>query len=295
MRHKKYKTIIKPKPDVLSFEKINIQTGAYYVKDDLDKLMGINGLTEAEINGISDEETEEISKLTKSKIDGLSYEELVDISSSIMFGIDYQCSKTALFAKTIINGCPYIDIMEPYLREAAGNAGYIYKKCGFIYTFADEIYKELTENKKGKKDVRLIDLTYALDGCQPLCVIVKKTKTEIIWSAYCHYNITWHYGELPVFRFEKAQYAAALDQLKAIVDEQTKLPTAESLGKAVYTGDLKDGKRSGFGTLTWADGSKHEGTWEKGKRNGLFVHTDEKGVTRREIWINDLLTELPGN
>jgi len=50
---------------------------------------------------------------------------------------------------------------------------------------------------------------------------------------------------------------------------------------------------AGRGIYTWSDGSKHEGTWKKGKRHGKFIYTDGKGGIRHEVWDNDMLIELP--
>ena len=69
----------------------------------------------------------------------------------------------------------------------------------------------------------------------------------------------------------------ALEQLKAIVDEQSKLPTKETLDEPVYEGRTRDGKPNGKGILTWADGSRHEGIWQNGIRHGEFIYTDGKG------------------
>ena len=178
------------------------------------------------------------------------------------------------------------------MREASEYT-YGYMRRYFIYEEADAMYKELTENGNKKKDVRLIGITRAYDATQPMCVIVKEAKTEVLWNAFCHYNSFWNHGELPVFRFDKTQYETALEQLKAIVDEQSKLPTAESLGNATYQGRLRNGQPAGYGVHTWSDGSKHEGIWKKGKRHGNFIYTDEKGVIRHEIWDNNMLIELP--
>lgn len=38
-----------------------------------------------------------------------------------------------------------------------------------------------------------------------------------------------------------------------------------------YEGDYKDGKKEGIGTYQWIDGSKYNGTWENNKINGKVI------------------------
>ena len=262
-------------PDVLAFEKVSVQTGLSD-KTKPDEFIGLN--------------KEEFSKRIK-QMTSAEREELFPME--IFFAINYMYSKSLLFAKTMINGVSYIDIMAPFLCERAEYMGYIYQRNGFAYTLAEDIYYNLTTPREGERYVYPIDVTYVYDACLPLGVLVEECESMIIWKSFNHDFPSYDIGELPVFRFEKTQYEAALKQLYDIVGEQNELPSLEAFGKPVYTGGFKDGKRSGVGTLTWADGSNHKGTWENGRRKGLFVHTDAKGHSRNEVWDMDILVRLP--
>jgi hypothetical protein len=44
-----------------------------------------------------------------------------------------------------------------------------------------------------------------------------------------------------------------------------------------YEGEWKDGKRDGEGTYSWADGSKYKGEWKDGKRDGEGTYTYPDG------------------
>jgi hypothetical protein len=46
--------------------------------------------------------------------------------------------------------------------------------------------------------------------------------------------------------------------------------------QASYNGNYKDDKKSGKGKLVWKDGSKYEGDFENGLRNGFGVYTYSK-------------------
>ena len=63
------------------------------------------------------------------KNDILSFEK-IDMQPG-MLGRDYVRALTKPFAQTTINGCPYADIIEPFLRIAA-DVGYVYRRNGFI-------------------------------------------------------------------------------------------------------------------------------------------------------------------
>jgi hypothetical protein len=239
------------------------------------------------------------SRLAKGNQDVLTFERM-DTQPGLI-NTWYDEVKNELYAKVIINGWPYLDIIKPYLQIqdafllVDALLGYFAKVE--IYNDAVSVYKGLTErNKKGKIAAKLIDPIYpALDELLPEFVIVTETKNEVKWSVKNEAKNNHYDGELPVFRFEKKQYEEAMAQLKAIADEQNKLPSKESLGKGVYEGKYKNEKRSGYGTITWGDGSTLKGVWKKGKRDGLFIHTDANGEIRHEIWEDDILVVLPDN
>jgi len=46
---------------------------------------------------------------------------------------------------------------------------------------------------------------------------------------------------------------------------------------AQYVGHMKNGKRHGEGTYTWADGAKYVGAWKGGKQNGEGTYTYANG------------------
>jgi len=64
-------------------------------------------------------------------------------------------------------------------------------------------------------------------GCCPLAVNIEETETEIICNNFRNWQISepnengffWDYSVFPVFRFDKIQYTAALEQLKIIADD----------------------------------------------------------------------------
>ena len=59
----------------------------------------------------------------------------------------------------------------------------------------------------------------------------------------------------------------------------TRFVQAKVYGPSSYTGELKDDKRNGQGTLTYADGSSYIGTWKTDKRNGQGTLTFANGNT----------------
>ena len=58
-----------------------------------------------------------------------------------------------------------------------------------------------------------------------------------------------------------------------------------------YVGEHKDGKGHGQGTYTWADGSKYVGEYKDNKRHGQGTFTANDGTVMRGIWENDELVE----
>jgi len=204
--YEKYSVSTKGKADVLSFRKMSEQ--AYY--------HGAHSV----FTLISELESESPSEKALKTASRLAAERGITSVSELISELKSELEHKGAYAKTIINGRPYLEIMDHYFREAAFSAGYIYRQNGFIYRYAKNIYYELTTSMKGKRDVKLIDVTYVYDLCQPFCVIVTEKNDEVIWRAYCHYQSYWFHGELPVFRFAKKQYQEALAQLRGIVEEE---------------------------------------------------------------------------
>ena len=54
-----------------------------------------------------------------------------------------------------------------------------------------------------------------------------------------------------------------------------------------YTGDMKNGKRDGHGTLTYVDGSKYVGEFKDDVRSGHGVWTNVRGDHYEGEWAND--------
>ena len=42
----------------------------------------------------------------------------------------------------------------------------------------------------------------------------------------------------------------------------------------IYQGNFQNGKYQGFGVMTYSDGSKAAGVWDKGRKHGEFKETD---------------------
>ena len=59
---------------------------------------------------------------------------------------------------------------------------------------------------------------------------------------------------------------------------------------SVYTGSFAGGKEHGKGTIVNKDGSRFEGFFKHGKKDGAFVETDAQGnVTRQGTFRNGRL------
>jgi len=65
-------------------------------------------------------------------------------------------------------------------------------------------------------------------------------------------------------------------------------PEFDEAGRVCYTGNWVDDKKSGFGTMTWKDGTSYEGFWVKGKREGNGVYTFPAGEYYSGNWVNGL-------
>ena len=59
-----------------------------------------------------------------------------------------------------------------------------------------------------------------------------------------------------------------------------------------YVGEVKNGKRHGQGTYTWADGGKYVGEYKDGKQHGQGTYTGTDGTIKKGIWENGQLLEL---
>ncbi|MFB0925764.1 MAG: HAD-IA family hydrolase, partial [Vicingaceae bacterium] len=57
-----------------------------------------------------------------------------------------------------------------------------------------------------------------------------------------------------------------------------------------YVGSTKDGKRHGYGTITYANGDKYVGEWKDGKRHGRGTFTQMDQMTLEEKWNGEMTT-----
>jgi len=51
-------------------------------------------------------------------------------------------------------------------------------------------------------------------------------------------------------------------------------------------GGVKNGKKHGLGTYTWANGDKYAGEWKNDRRQGQGTYTWDDGTTKTGIWVN---------
>ena len=54
---------------------------------------------------------------------------------------------------------------------------------------------------------------------------------------------------------------------------------------------IKGDCSNGYGTYTYANGSKYVGEWKDGKENGLGTYTFANGIVDKGIWKNNQLIE----
>ena len=54
---------------------------------------------------------------------------------------------------------------------------------------------------------------------------------------------------------------------------------------------IKGDCNNGYGTYTYANGSKYVGEWKDGKENGLGAYTFANGTVDKGIWKNNKLIE----
>jgi len=126
-------------------------------------------------------------------------------------------------AKILINGLPYVEVMEPLFDEAAKQAGYLNDANRYIYLFASELYDALiclSDNKldDGNNVVELVLRLGVFDAAAPACIRVEYTENYVSWACCCAYNYVFSDKELPVFKFKNSQYKEALEQLKVLKD-----------------------------------------------------------------------------
>lgn len=137
-----------------------------------------------------------------------------------------------VLAETIINGRPFLEYI-----------GGIEKEHEYDYNLAKTLCFELTgesgsysywskehgwthgspDGWPGKNNAAL--LCCGVCFCErdnPLVFAFEETEAAVNWSGFHNDQTKRNYIELPVFRFEKEQYKAALEQLKKIA--QAKMP-----------------------------------------------------------------------
>lgn len=60
-----------------------------------------------------------------------------------------------------------------------------------------------------------------------------------------------------------------------------------NLPEGAYEGQVRDGKRHGYGTMVYRDGSRYTGNWVEGKRHGLGIMVYNDGSIYGGDWIDD--------
>ena len=131
-------------------------------------------------------------------------------------GYDHICAVTA------INGNPLADIAAPLERAAALKAEDKYNGFTYIYQYADDLYAELIAGCwLGANEAVVMRCSCGDEGCSPLVVSIEYNETTVTWRKFYNWHRPeWDYDSVfPVFRFDKAQYNAALMNLKAIARE----------------------------------------------------------------------------
>lgn len=63
----------------------------------------------------------------------------------------------------------------------------------------------------------------------------------------------------------------------------------ERSGKYCYRGEMKNGKRNGYGVLTLGDSIVYSGTWKNGKRSGYGTVSDSLGREITALWQADTI------
>ncbi len=81
-----------------------------------------------------------------------------------------------------------------------------------------------------------------------------------VWNAYPQPNETVTWSGACVDRMAQGRGAQVWRYLE---DKEWK--------ESKYTGEMKDGKKHGYGVLMWADGGRYEGEWKDGKEHGHGV------------------------
>ena len=149
----------------------------------------------------------------KDSIDILSFKKLNVKTNPKLVGSEYKYT----LAKIYINNQPFLDIVKQYEEDY-----YEYN-----YNIASSMYEELSglsthhDCKHYLKGIDAVILTCGVcyhDCDYPLIVRTKETENEVLWFNYynCRAAVS---GCLPVFRFKKEQYKAALAQLKDIAND----------------------------------------------------------------------------
>jgi len=59
--------------------------------------------------------------------------------------------------------------------------------------------------------------------------------------------------------------------------------------RGTYTGQLKDGKPHGRGTMVYPNGAKYVGGWKDGMRHGQGIFTFSDGAKYIDEWKDDKL------
>merc|ERR1711988_1822359 len=88
----------------------------------------------------------------------------------------------------------------------------------------------------------------------------------------------------------KDQEIANLRQLLANANdtiESLRIQTKTYAGGNVYVGQMKDGKKHGFGSYTWANGNVYVGAYKDSLRDGKGTYTCNSGSCKGDVYVGE--------
>ena len=125
-----------------------------------------------------------------------------------------------MLAETIINDRPFLDYFG-HIEKAHEYDYNIAKRLYFELTGESDSYSHWPDGWPGKnRAVLLVCGICFTERDNPLIFAFEETDTTVVWSGFHNDQTKRNYIEIPVFRFEKEQYKAAMAQLKIIADEE---------------------------------------------------------------------------
>ena len=128
--------------------------------------------------------------------------------------------KKRVVGKIIINEKPLIDTIRVYEQPFAIEENHESLAGGYMYRCASRLYKELTGQNPSKENSLGIPIlicgSCCMFGCWELFVHIDETASEVIWFNFYNFARSgrWDYSRFPIYRFDKIQYAIALEELR---------------------------------------------------------------------------------